>query len=158
MTSNDMNQIRELLIGEFSQEVKNQLKLLNERVDQLQEDNKQEIERVAKSLDSKINKVYKISNERFESLKDTIEKKIKEQETLTQDELSALQEVIALQQETSQKSLHILKSRFESKLKDLKDDYIRRNVSKDSLASIFLEYSLKLKESTIEDELKDKLQ
>jgi len=158
MTSNDMNQIRELLIGEFSQEVKNQLKLLNERVDQLQEDNKREIERVAKTLDSKINKVYKISNERYESLKEGIDKKIKEQESLTQDELVALQDSITIHQDATQKSYNILKSRFETKIKDLKDDYIRRNVSKDSLASIFLEYSLKLKDTTVEDELKDKLQ
>ncbi|MEA3490476.1 MAG: hypothetical protein U9R27_01100 [Campylobacterota bacterium] len=158
MTSNDMNQIRELLIGEFSQEVKSQLKLLDKRLTQLHEDNKRDIDTIEKTLESKINKVHKVSNERYESIKLLLEQRINEQNSIMQNEVVAIENILATQHESTKKSLNLLKTRMQSKLNDLEETNSRKNVSKESLASMFLEYSLKLKDTTLADKIKEKIE
>ncbi|MEA1953809.1 MAG: hypothetical protein U9O24_05410 [Campylobacterota bacterium] len=157
MTSNDMNQIRDLLIGEFSKEVKDQLKLLDDRLTQLHEDNKRKIEETAKMLETKINKVHAISQERNKSLKLLLEEKMNEQNSITKNEFTVIENTINAQNESHLKSVNLLKNRLELRLNSLEEDNIRKNVSKDSLASMFLEYSLKLKDTSITNELKDKM-
>jgi len=156
MTSNDMDQIRDLLIGDFSQEIKNQLKVLDERLTQLHEDNRQAIETLSTTLDAKINKIYKISNEKNESLKLMIEQRLSEQNSITQDEFTSIENRLNTQNISTQKALTLLKSRVDANLTSLQEDNNRKNVSKESLASLFLEYSLKLKDTNLADKIKDK--
>ncbi len=153
MTNQDMEQIRELLIGEFSKETRDRLDRLEAHIEDIQDDNLQNIRNLSKSLTGKINQVHKMSQNSHQNLEDLLNKKLREQKELTDDECKEIKNELDIQKDFTMKSLNILKKSITSNIKFLKEDMITRSVSKESLSSIFLDYSLRLKESSIADEL-----
>ena len=157
MTNQDMEQIRELLIGEFSKEIKDRLDRIEAHIDEIEEDNLQIIKNLSKSLTGKINQVHKMSQNNHQNLEDLLNKKFKEQKELTDDEFNEIKNELDIQKEFTMKSLNMLKRNITSNIKLLKEDMITRSVSKESLSSIFLDYSLRLKESSVADELMNEI-
>jgi len=153
MTNQDMEQIRELLIGEFSKEIKDRLDRLEAHIEDIQDDNLKIIKNLSKSLTGRINQVHKMSQNSHQNLEDLLNKKFKEEKELTNNEFNEIKNELDIQREFTIKSLNMLKKNTNSSIKLLKGDMIARNVSKESLSSIFLDYSLRLKDSNVADEL-----
>jgi len=153
MTNQDMEQIRELLIGEFSKETKDRLDRLEAHIEEMQDENLKNIKNLSKSLTNKLNQVHKMSQNSHQNLEDLINRKIKEQKQLTSEEFQDINNQLDIQKDFTNESLNILKKSIKSNIKTLREDIINRSVSKESLSTIFLDYSLRLKDSNVEDEL-----
>jgi len=153
MTNQDMEQIRELLIGEFSKETKDRLDRLEAHIEEMQDENLKNIKNLSKSLTNKLNQVHKMSQNSHQNLEDLINRKIKEQKQLTSEEFEDINNQLDIQKDFTNESLNILKKSIKSNIKTLREDIINRSVSKESLSTIFLDYSLRLKDSNVEDEL-----
>ncbi|SFV60248.1 hypothetical protein MNB_SV-9-807 [hydrothermal vent metagenome] len=153
MTNQDMEQIRELLIGEFSKETKDRLDRLEAHIEEIQDENLKNIKNLSKSLTNKLNQVHKMSQNSHQNLEDLINRKIKEQKQLTSEEFQDINNQLDIQKDFTNESLNILKKSIKSNIKTLREDIINRSVSKESLSTIFLDYSLRLKDSNVEDEL-----
>ena len=157
MTNQDMEQIRELLIGEFVKETQHRLELIERNISQIQEENSQQIKSLSKSLTSKINQAHKMSQNNYQNLEDLMNKKFKEQKEITNSELLTIKNDIEIEKELTKKSFNIVKKGINSSLKLLRDDLIDRHISKESLSTIFFDYSLRLKDSSVEDKLIDEI-
>ncbi len=150
-----MDQIRELLIGEFVRDTKSKFELIDSKLDEIQEDNLRNVNALSKNISAKIEQVHQDNNSKYEYLENLLEAKLKENKSLNRNELDNINSDIASQKELTSKSLKALKKMFDIKLKNLRDDIDAKSVSKVSLSSMFLEHSLKLKGSDIEDEIQD---
>jgi len=127
--------------------------LIESRLDELQEDNLRNVNALSKNISSKIEQLRQNSNSNYEYLENLLEAKLKEHKSLNKNEFDSINSDIASQKEFTNKSLTALKKIFDIKLKNLKDDLDAKSVSKVSLSSMFLEHSLKLKGSDIENEI-----
>jgi hypothetical protein len=157
VVSKDMNQIRELLIGEFVQETRTKLDLINSKLDEIQEEYKRDIDSVSQSLEAKVEQLHQSNSSNYEYLENLLNAKLKEQKGLNESDFQNIKDEAVRQKEFTIKSLNSLKSMIDIKLKILKDDFDANSVSKLSLSSIFMEYSMKLKGSDIESELESGL-
>ena len=157
MTNQDMEQIRELLIGEFIKETKHRLDTIERDMNQIQEENLQHIKSLSKSLTTKINQAHKMSQNNYQNLEDLVNKKFKEQKAITTSELNTIKNDIEIEKDFNKKSLNIVKKSMSSNLKSLREDMVDRHISKESLSTIFFDYSLRLKDSSVEDKLIDEI-
>jgi len=153
MTNQEMEQIRELLIGEFTKETNHRLESIERDIKQMQEENLEHLKSLSKSLTNKINQVHKMSQNSYQNLEELVNKRFKEQKDLTDSEFRAVRDDIEIEKEFTLKSISIVKQSTNRNLKELRDEIIERDVSKESLSSIFMDYSLRLKDSSIEREL-----
>ncbi|SFV62798.1 hypothetical protein MNB_SV-6-509 [hydrothermal vent metagenome] len=158
MTSKDMDQIRELLIGEFVRNTKSKFELIESRLDELQEDNLRNVNALSKNISAKIEQLQQNSKSNYEYLENLLEAKLKESKSLNQNEFNNIKSDIEAQKEFTSKSLATLKKIFDAKLKTMIDEMDAKSVSRASLSSMFLEHSLKLKGSDIEDEMQNMFQ
>jgi hypothetical protein len=143
VVSKDMNQIRELLIGEFVQETRTKLDLINSKLDEIQEEYKRDIDSVSQSLEAKVEQLHQSNSSNYEYLENLLNAKLKEQKGLNESNFQNIKDEAVRQKEFTIKSLNSLKSMIDIKLKILKDDFDANSVSKLSLSSIFMEYSMK---------------
>ncbi len=151
MTEKNMDQIRDLLIGEFVGEYRNQMQFLEDKLSEIEERHRKDIDQLSTLLTSRINQLDKTFSERFDYLEESINKKIKENGNLHKIGLDTLRDEVVANKENADKFIDLLKQRIEKSLRNLKDDYTSKNVSKKDLASMFFEYSLKLKGESIEE-------
>lgn len=152
-----MDQIRELLIGDFIQDTNKKLEVMQERLDDIQEDYREDIERLSNNFNAKIMQMDKVSSDKYEYLERQIDEKIKGESKRSTTHLEVLKEELNTHKEYSDKSLSMFKKIYDAKLQALRDEHSQKSVSKTSLASMFLEYSLKLKDSNIENEIKSEI-
>lgn len=152
-----MDQIRELLIGEFVQDTNNKFESLQRKVDAIQEEYRENIGMLSNSFDTKLEKLEQSSNDHYQYLQEYIDVKMQEQTKLTTNSMMGLKEELYIQKEHINKSLTMVKKIFDVKLEALREEFSSKSVSKTSLASMFLEYSLKLKDSDIESEIKNEI-
>ncbi len=150
-----MDQIRELLIGEFIRDTKRKFELLESRLDELQEENLRNVNALSKNISSKMEQLHQNNSRKYEYLENLLEAKIKEHEGLNRNEFDTIINDMTQQKEFANKSLTAIKKMFDIKLKTLKDDMEAKSVSKISLSSMFLDHSLKLKGSDIEGEIQN---
>lgn len=147
MIDSDMDQIRELLIGEFEVKTKNEFKSIYRELDELKEQNQQDID-----------KLNKILQQKYQYLENSITTQLNSQQEINNNKFTSIQKEILIQQEYNNKVFNTLKKQFENRLNILKDDYTQKNISKESMASMFFEYAVKLKNDNIEDKLKKNIQ
>jgi hypothetical protein len=157
MTNQDMEQIRELLIGDFIKETQHRLESIEREISQIQEDNLQQIKNLSKSLTTKINQAHKMSQNNYQNLEDLVNKKFKEQKEITDSQLDSVINEIDTEKNFTRKSLNIVKKSMNNSLKSLREDMNDRHISKETLSTIFFDYSLRLKESSVEDTLIEKI-
>jgi len=150
-----MDQIRELLIGEFVRDTNSRFELMENRLDELQEDNLRNVNSLSKNISSKIEQLQQDNSSRYDYLENLLNAKLKEQNSLNQNEFENLKNNITSQKEFTTKSLTTLKKMFDIKLNNLRDDIDAKNVSKVSLSSMFLEHSLNLKGTDIGNEVQN---
>lgn len=143
MIDSDMNQIRELLLGEFESKTKNEFKSIYRELSEIKEKNQQDMDKLNKSLQQK-----------YQYLENSINTQLNSQQKINSDKFKSIEKEILIQQEYNNKVFNTLKKQFEKRLNSLKEDYTQKNVSKESMASMFFEYALKLKDESIEDKLK----
>jgi len=143
MIDSDMNQIRELLLGEFESKTKNEFKSIYRELSEIKEKNQQDMDKLNKSLQQK-----------YQYLENSINTQLNSQQKINSDKFKSIEKEILIQQEYNNKVFNTIKKQFEKRLNSLKEDYTQKNVSKESMASMFFEYALKLKDESIEDKLK----
>ncbi len=146
MIDSDMDQIRELLLGEFKEETKNEFKSIYRELDEIKEKNQQDIDNLSKLLQQK-----------YQHLENSINTQIKSQQDINEDKFKSIGQEIFIQQEYNKQVFNTLKKQFEKRLNTLKDDYTQKNVSKESMASMFFDYAVKLKNENLKDKLKKNL-
>ena len=147
MIDSDMDQMRELLLGEFEEKIKNEFNSIYRELEEIKEKNQQEIDKFNKLLQQK-----------YQYLENSINTQIKSQQDINGDKFKSIEQEIFIQQEYTTKAFSTLNSRFEKKLNALRDDYTKKNVSKESMATMFFEYAMKLKNENLKDKLKKNIQ
>jgi len=146
MIDSDMSQIRELLLGEFEKQTKNEFQAIYRTLNEIRESNQQDIE-----------KLNKILQKKYHYLETTINNQLNSQKEFNINKFESIQDEINIQQEYTTKAFKTLNSRFEKKLNLIKEDYTQKNVSKESMATMFFEYAMKLKNESVEDKLTENI-
>ncbi len=146
MIDSDMAQIKELLVGEFERETKNEFQAIYKTINELKEQTQQEIAKLDKILQKK-----------YQYLETNINNQINSQKEFNINKFNSIQEEINIQQEFTTKAFNTLNSRFQKKLNSIKDDYTQKNISKESMATMFFEYALKLQNESIKDKLTENI-
>ena len=146
MIDSDMSQIRELLLGEFEKQTKNEFQAIYRTLNEIRESNQQDIE-----------KLNKILQKKYQYLETTINNQLNSQKEFNINKFESIQDEINIQQEYTTKAFKTLNSRFEKKLNLIKEDYTQKNVSKESMATMFFEYAMKLKNESVEDKLTENI-
>jgi len=146
MIDSDMSQIRELLLGEFEKQTKNEFQAIYRTLNEIRESNQQDIE-----------KLNKILQKKYQYLETTISTQLNSQKEFNINKFKSIQDEINIQQEYTTKAFNTLNSRFEKKLNIIKEDYTQKNVSKESMATMFFEYAMKLKNESVEDKLTENI-
>ncbi len=147
MIDSDMDQMRELLLGEFEEKIKNEFNSIYRELEEIKEKNQQEIDKFNKLLQQK-----------YQYLENSINTQIKSQQDINGDKFKSIEQEIFIQQEYNKQVFNALRNQFEKRLNALKNDYTQKNVSKESMATMFFEYAMKLKNENLKDKLKKNIQ
>jgi exonuclease VII large subunit len=157
MTNRNIDQIRDLLLGEFMHEFTQRISRVEERLDELEESNSTKIKQLSTHFHKKLEEINNNHQRQYDYLEESIVRGVKEQKSFTTQQAQSLKSELTKEKESLYDALLSLKSRFDKSIVLLQKDYRSKMVSKQSLAGVLFEQSLRLKGDTIEKNLKNQI-
>ncbi len=154
---NDMEEIRELLFGALEKENKTEFRQLNRKIVELREDMRRELNTFSKSIKGIINQLDTHYSDKFKALEEKTDNRFKAHKNITSAEINSMKKEQSIQKEFVSESLDSLRTTFDDKLNEVNTHLIENSVSKASLASMFFESAVKLKNTTLVSEIKNKI-
>jgi len=157
MTNRNIEQIRDLLLGEFIHEFDQRMTQVEEKIDEIEQNNTKSTKQLAQHLHKKLEEFSQNQHRQYEYLEERISKQMKEQKSFSVMQSQSLKGEIAKERDALSENIKLVKSRFERALQVLQKDYRSKMVSKQSLAGVLFEQSLRLKGDSIEKSLKSEI-
>jgi len=158
MTNRNIDQIRDLLLGEFIHEFDRRMAHVEEQLHDVEQNTTKSITQLRQIFYKKLDEINANHNRQYGFIEDRINQQIKEQKSFTQLQLHSIKHELTKEKESLGEALSMLKTRFEKNMLLLQKDYRSKMVSKQTLAGVLFEQSLRLKGESIEQSLQSEVE